>query len=79
MELHTNYEDLYEKKDKLEATIKKLKKDNIQVIVHMPFRNPKGDRFSLDSDNCNSFLKMLDTLGKLCVKYDVKAVVHPQP
>ncbi len=77
-EFHLNLPDLFEKKARLEVEIRSLKKKGIKdIILHMPFYNFKGERLSLDKKNIKDELKIFAVLGELCIKHDIKAVVHP--
>lgn len=74
MEFHLFTDDL-KKKGILENKIKQLKKKGIEVFVHMPFRI-KERRFDLTRKDVTEELAMLRTLGNLCKKHKVHAIVH---
>jgi len=77
MELHTFYEDFFEKKDELERTLQLLKDQGKTLIIHMPFTFPDGSGISLHYENAEKTIEVLTILGELCVKYNAKAIVHP--
>lgn len=76
MEFHLFTDDLKgKKKTILENKIKQLKKKNIEVFVHMPFRIGER-RVDLTRKDITEELGMLRTLGDLCKKHKIHAIVH---
>jgi tRNA G37 N-methylase Trm5 len=76
MEIHLFDDDLSKGKEKLEKTIEELKSKGINIVLHMPFCYD-GKRYSLAKKDVSREFAMLYTLGGLCKKHHVKAVVHP--
>ncbi|MFC1728488.1 hypothetical protein ACFLZ7_03425 [Nanoarchaeota archaeon] len=76
MEFHLFTDDLKGKnKIILEKKIEQLKKKSIEVFVHMPFRI-KERRIDLTRKDVTEEFAMLRTLGDLCKKHKVHAIVH---
>jgi tRNA (guanine37-N1)-methyltransferase len=73
-EFHLFKEDIYENKHVLEDKIDELKKQGIEVLLHMPF--PINGEAILEEENPESALKGLKILGDTCKKHDVKAIIH---
>lgn len=76
MEIHLFDNDLFEGLPKLEKTVEQLQSKGILVILHMPFKCD-GKSYSLAQKDVRKEIKMLNTLGKLCKKHHLKAIVHP--
>jgi tRNA G37 N-methylase Trm5 len=75
LELHLREGDLEIKQ--LPKTIEMLQKKGIHVSLHMPFTYDCGKYYSLAQKNIGNEMQMFRSLGKLCKKYHLKAVVHP--
>ena len=82
-EFHLFDTDLFENHKKIERYIKAFQKKGFRIFIHMPFRvyekgkkDKSGVRYSLGKFNIEKEGRMLDILGELCKKYDVKAIIH---